>query len=90
MFFSKVPTVSWCDVPKGAHIVDVREPHEYKLKSIVGSKNYPLSRIESFRTINTVYVNCQSGMRSKKAVKIMRKNGINAINIKGGMVAYGK
>lgn len=90
MFFSRVPTVSWKDVPQGALIVDVRETYEYKIRAARGSRNHPLSKIESFKSDKTVYVNCQSGMRSKKAVKIMRKKGIDAINIKGGMMAYGK
>lgn len=32
-----------------------------------------------------VYVICQSGMRSKKAVRQLKKQGISAIHVKGGM-----
>ena len=90
MFFNKVPHVKWSEISKTDRIIDVREKIEYNAKSVPGTKNVPLSNIENFDTDKRIYVMCQSGMRSKRAVKVLRKKGIDAINIKGGIMAYGK
>lgn len=90
MLFNKVPTVTWSDIDKNAKIIDVRESHEYKQGYAKGTKNIPLSKIEDFQTIDRVYVVCASGSRSIRAVKYLRRKGIDAVNIKGGMVTYGK
>lgn len=45
----------------------------------------PLNYIEDYKGTETVYVICQSGMRSKRAVKALRKHGVDAINVRGGM-----
>lgn len=90
MFFKRTPSITWSELSRDDVIIDVREPHEFKVKSAHRAKNVPLSKISTFSTHQTVYVMCQSGIRSKRAVKMMRKNGIDAINIKGGMMAYGK
>ena len=37
-----------------------------------------------------LYVVCLSGVRSASAVSIFKKNGINAQNVKGGMMAWNK
>lgn len=87
--FNKVPEIKLCDMPKNGLLIDVREPQEYKQKKIGKSKNIPLSKIDSFTTNKDVYVICASGSRSKRAVKSLRKRGINAINIKGGMFRNG-
>lgn len=90
MFFRKVPSVNWSEVNNSSLIIDVREKDEFKINSVSGTKNVPLSNIRNFKANSRVYVMCQSGMRSKKAVKILRSNGIDAVNIKGGIIAYGK
>lgn len=90
MLFKKTPSVSWSEIDKGAKIIDVREPIEYKQGHAKGAKNVPLSHIETFKTDEKVFVVCASGNRSKRAVKHLRKEGIDAINIKGGMATYGK
>ncbi|MEG0327831.1 MAG: rhodanese-like domain-containing protein [Erysipelothrix sp.] len=90
MLFNKVPTVTWSDIDKNAKIIDVREPHEYQQRHAKGSKNVPLSKIDEFQTIDKVYIVCASGSRSKRAVKYLRRKGMDAVNIKGGMMTYGK
>jgi|TARA_B100001105_G_C22377568_1_gene438031 rhodanese-related sulfurtransferase len=79
-------------------IIDVRTKSEYygPLGHIPNSKLRPLSDIEntvveykdSKFTIEPVYIICRSGNRSSKATKKLRDNGINAINVTGGMKAW--
>ena len=37
---------------------------------------------------DTIYVVCLSGKRSAIASKILRSNGINALNLSGGMLMW--
>lgn len=74
-------------------LLDVREPHEFKSGHIPGAKNLPLSQLKS--RINEVpkdkpvLLYCQSGMRSKRAAALFKKNGISSIvNLQGGIMAW--
>ena len=82
-----------------AVLLDVREPGEYASGHIPGSKNFPVGTIreglsspdpkfglESKET--PVYVYCQSGMRSKKAAKILKEAGYADVHDLGGIAAY--
>ncbi|WP_214629446.1 rhodanese-like domain-containing protein [Paenibacillus agaridevorans] len=78
---------------KDAIVIDVREPHEYKAGHMPGAKNLPLSqlkgRMNELPKDKPVFVYCQSGMRSKRAAVIFKKNGIPSIvNLKGGIMAW--
>ena len=60
---------------------------------ISGSKLVPLQTIASsmkkLKNIeDTIYVVCLSGKRSAIASKILRSNGINALNLSGGMLMW--
>ncbi|MCY8042192.1 rhodanese-like domain-containing protein [Bacillus spizizenii] len=75
---------------KDKQFVDVRTPHEFRTRHIKGFKNIPLSTLprqtNQLSKDKEVFVICQSGMRSLKASKILKKQGFNNItNIKGGM-----
>ena len=77
------------------HIIDVRSKDEYygDIGHIEGSKHIPLQKIatyiEELKTIDdTIYVVCLSGKRSAAASKVLRNNGINALNISGGMLMW--
>ncbi|QIK57889.1 rhodanese-like domain-containing protein [Erysipelothrix sp. HDW6A] len=89
-FFKKVPTVTWSDLKPSDQIIDVRERHEFKSGHARNAKNVPLSNIPNFDTNKEVFVVCASGSRSKRAVKILRKKGIDAKNVRGGMMLYGR
>lgn len=91
MFFKKMPSITPNEVnrlPKDAQIIDVREPYEFATGHIPGAKNIPLGKVAAFKSTKTVYVICQSGMRSRMATKILRKNKVDAVNITGGMNAW--
>ena len=77
------------------HIIDVRSKEEYygNKGHIPGSKLVPLQTIansmEKLKNIeDTIYVVCLSGKRSAIASKILRSNGINALNLSGGMLMW--
>ncbi|MEI5993100.1 rhodanese-like domain-containing protein [Candidatus Enterococcus mansonii] len=71
-------------------VIDVREKTEFSSGHIPGAKNIPLGKITSYtkKGSDPVYVICQSGMRSRQAVKKLKNKGIEAINVKGGMSAW--
>jgi len=78
---------------KDKQFVDVRTPHEFRTRHIKGFKNIPLSTLprqtNQLSKDKEVFVICQSGMRSLKASKILKKQGFkNITNIKGGMNAW--
>lgn len=73
--------------------VDVRTPGEFKGNHIRGFKNIPLhqltQKINGLSKEKEIVVICQSGMRSNKACKILKKHGFKQVtNVKGGMNAW--
>ena len=73
--------------------IDVRTPGEYKTNHRKPFKNIPLSnlvsKIDKLDKEKEVIVICQSGMRSVKAAKTLKKHGFQKIsNVKGGMGAW--
>jgi molybdopterin/thiamine biosynthesis adenylyltransferase/rhodanese-related sulfurtransferase/molybdopterin converting factor small subunit len=73
-------------------LIDVREPHEYQICSIPAAKLIPLGQLpqrlnELDRDIEIV-AHCKSGMRSAKAVDLLKKAGFRARNMKGGILAW--
>jgi adenylyltransferase/sulfurtransferase len=74
-------------------LIDVREPHEYQICRIPGSKLIPLGevpkRMSELNTADEIVVHCKSGMRSAKAVDLLMKSGFRKIhNLKGGILAW--
>ncbi|RPK06475.1 hypothetical protein BSBH6_00098 [Bacillus subtilis] len=75
---------------KGKQFIDVRTPYEFRTRHIQGFKNIPLSNLprqtNQLSKDREIFVICQSGMRSLKASKVLKKQGFkNITNIKGGM-----
>ncbi len=80
-------------------LVDVRTLEEYKECSIPDSKLIPISTIENGEAMSEIrdyaakkdlYIFCKSGKRSLRAVKHLKRSGINCINIEGGIEAWKK
>ena len=75
---------------KNKQFVDVRTPGEYKGNHIRNFKNIPLHELSQkaneLSKEKEVVVICQSGMRSNKASKMLKKLGFQKVtNVKGGM-----
>ena len=78
---------------KNKQFVDVRTPGEFKGNHIKGFKNVPLHQLAQKATElskdKEVVVICQSGMRSQKASKQLKKLGFTKVtNVRGGMSAW--
>lgn len=78
---------------KNKQYIDVRTPNEFRGNHIKGFKNIPLfelqNRMKELSKDQEVFVICQSGMRSSKASKVLKKMGFKEItNVKGGMSAW--
>ncbi len=74
-------------------LVDVREPHEYQIARIPGSKLIPLGdvaqRANELDTADDIVVHCRSGARSAKAIQTLQKMGFKRLrNLKGGVLAW--
>lgn len=99
---SKIESISVVDLmlklkeDESISIIDVRTFTEFNgpLGHIPSAQLKPLSDINN--TINElkhlvdkpIYVICRSGNRSLKVSSILQKNGLNAINVDGGMKAW--
>ncbi len=76
------------------YVIDVRSKAEYKHKHVARTINIPLEQLiskpEKYITKdNHYYIICQSGRRSKRAVKFLKKQGYqNVENLKGGINNY--
>jgi molybdopterin/thiamine biosynthesis adenylyltransferase/rhodanese-related sulfurtransferase/molybdopterin converting factor small subunit len=83
------------DAKAPLYILDVREPHEYQIARIPGSTLIPLGQLGSrygelppASAGQEIVVHCKSGVRSAKAVSLLQEHGIEAKNLKGGILAW--
>ncbi len=78
---------------KTKQLIDVRTPQEFTANHIRGFKNIPLNQISrkanELSNEKEVVLICQSGMRSNKGSKILKKLGFKQVtNVRGGMRAW--
>lgn len=72
-------------VERGAIVVDVRTPGEFKSGHVKGARNIPLQNI-SGKTAELKKLNkplilcCASGMRSAQATSILKSAGLECVN----------
>ncbi len=84
----------WLDKGKQIQIIDVREPQEYEIACIPGSKLIPLgqvvNRLSEIDSNRDTVVHCKLGGRSAKAIQALRRAGFagTLINLKGGITAW--
>jgi molybdopterin/thiamine biosynthesis adenylyltransferase/rhodanese-related sulfurtransferase/molybdopterin converting factor small subunit len=74
-------------------LIDVREPHEYKICNIPGAKLIPLGEfpqhVGEFNKDDDIVIHCRSGMRSAKACNVLRAAGFQHVrNVVGGILAW--
>ena len=81
------------DRADGVFILDVREPQEFQICRIPGSTLIPLGdlpkRLGELAGRREMIVHCKSGVRSAKAVKLLREAGFDgAKNLRGGILRW--
>jgi sulfur-carrier protein adenylyltransferase/sulfurtransferase len=76
-------------------LIDVREPHEYEIVKIDGSKLIPKDRILSGEALSElpqdrkIVLHCKSGGRSAEALAALHKAGFaDAVHVGGGVLGW--
>ncbi len=74
-------------------LLDVREPFEYDICRIPGSKLIPLgnlpSRMSELDSADEILLQCKSGARSARALRLLQEAGFSKLaNVEGGIAAW--
>jgi adenylyltransferase/sulfurtransferase len=74
-------------------LVDVREPFEYEICNIPGSKLIPLgelpARLSELDSADEIVLHCKVGGRSAKALRVLQEAGFRKLsNLRGGISAW--
>ena len=91
-----VPSVTAADVPADAVLLDVREDDEWAAGHIDGAHHMPMGELPGrFGDLasladasHELVVVCRSGHRSARVVAWLAQNGVDAVNLAGGMGAW--
>jgi adenylyltransferase/sulfurtransferase len=81
------------DAKEKFELIDVREKFEWDIARIPGAKLIPLgelpSRMSELDSADEIVLQCKSGMRSAKALKLLREAGFAKLsNLTGGIEAW--
>ncbi|MCM2578418.1 rhodanese-like domain-containing protein [Streptomyces meridianus] len=95
MHFSQLPAVDAAAVPSDGFLLDVREDDEWGAGHAEGAVHIPMGRItERFGEVTeaadgrTVHVVCRAGGRSAQVAQYLIAQGVDAVNVGGGMLAW--
>jgi len=73
-------------------LVDVRERAEFVTGHIPGSRHIPLAQLEQrlgeLGRDDEIIVVCLTGSRSARATRLLREAGLNARNMRGGILQW--
>jgi rhodanese-related sulfurtransferase len=94
--FGQVPQVDVGSVPADGLLVDVREDDEWKAGRAESALHLPMSEFvarmdeltERAGAGERVYVVCRVGGRSAQVTQYLRQQGVDAVNVDGGMLAW--
>jgi adenylyltransferase/sulfurtransferase len=83
------------DAGEPLEVIDVREPHEWAICRIPGARLVPLGslseRMHELDSARTYVMQCRSGVRSAKAVGVLRQAGFRRLlNLRGGVLAWAR
>jgi rhodanese-related sulfurtransferase len=92
----QVPTVSVSDIPDPlpptTTVLDVREPVEWHYGHIENALHIPLhelsARLGEVPASGRLLVVCKMGGRSAQAVAWLQHQGVDAVNVDGGMLDW--
>ncbi|MFH9295464.1 rhodanese-like domain-containing protein [Streptomyces sp. NPDC017520] len=96
MNFAPLPSVDAAAVPSDGFVLDVRENDEWAAGHVEGALHIPMSDFvgrlgeltESADDGRRVHVMCRVGGRSAQVTQYLVQQGIDAVNIDGGMQAW--
>ncbi|MGW7093117.1 rhodanese-like domain-containing protein [Streptomyces sp. NPDC054874] len=96
MNFAPLPSVDAAAVPSDGFVLDVRENDEWAAGHVEGALHIPMSDFvgrfgeltESAEDGRRVHVMCRVGGRSAQVTQYLIQQGIDAVNIDGGMQAW--
>ncbi|MGW8377729.1 rhodanese-like domain-containing protein [Streptomyces sp. ODS28] len=96
MSFGQVPQVAAADVPADGLLLDVREDDEWVAGHAEGALHIPMSEFvgrfgeltERAGESERVYVVCRVGGRSAQVAQYLIQQGVDAVNVDGGMQAW--
>jgi rhodanese-related sulfurtransferase len=92
MFQSQLPAVDAAAVPADAIVLDVREHDEWTAGHAEGALHIPMGeivgRIAEVPDGGRVHVVCRVGGRSAQVTQYLIAQGMDAVNINGGMLDW--
>jgi len=75
-------------------LIDVREVDEWKAGHVDGAVHIPLGRLQqsigAIDPARKVAVICHSGVRSRRAARMLRGHSLEAASVSGGMLAWAR
>jgi rhodanese-related sulfurtransferase len=99
MLFSRKPSIGAAEAAAalsatGLVLIDVREPFELRAGRVPGAINIPFGQLharlpELDRDVRVAFI-CHSGSRSARATGIAAGAGYDAVNVRGGMIAWAR
>ncbi|MCW2644150.1 MAG: hypothetical protein QOG07_2543 [Pseudonocardiales bacterium] len=92
----QVPTVTVDELPAAAVLLDCREDGEWAAGHIDGALHIPMNQIptrladgsSAFAPEQPIVVVCKVGSRSAHVAAWLNRNGYDAVNLDGGMLAW--
>jgi rhodanese-related sulfurtransferase len=92
----QVPAVDAGSLPADAVLLDVREDDEWAAGHIAGAVHVPMMQLPQrlnydpgpITPDNPVVVICKVGSRSAQVTAWLRRQGFDAVNLAGGMLAW--
>ncbi|MCX4628784.1 MULTISPECIES: rhodanese-like domain-containing protein [unclassified Streptomyces] len=96
MNFGPLPSVDAAAVPSEGFVLDVREDDEWAAGHVEGALHIPMSDFvarfgeltEAVDDGRRVHVMCRVGGRSAQVTQYLVRQGLDAVNIDGGMQAW--
>ncbi|MEV4975286.1 rhodanese-like domain-containing protein [Streptomyces scopuliridis] len=96
MNFAPLPSVDAAAVPADGLVLDVRENDEWAAGHVEGALHVPMSDfVARFGEVTgamaegrRAYVMCRVGGRSAQVTQYLVQQGVDAVNVDGGMLAW--
>lgn len=96
MNFAPLPSVDVVAVPADGLVLDVRENDEWAAGHVEGALHVPMSDFvarfgevtEAVAEGRRAYVMCRVGGRSAQVTQYLVRQGVDAVNVDGGMLAW--